>query len=182
MTIENIPPAELNIDTFKAQFQTGARAYLFYMEPSFPAAVGGDMTNPAGRFLVRSTSLPASKVASIPTPWQGFDFKSAGKRTYDAWEVTYVVDRRILMREKFLKWHDLVLDPATNKHALPDVYFKDQRVVMLNMETMQGASKYTLKYAYPEDVGAVALDYGSTEGFATFTVTWAYTYFLHEQA
>jgi len=167
--------AELNIDAFKAKFETGARPYLFYFEPSFPSGLGIPI-NPQPRFLVRSTALPTSSVEPIVTPWQGFDYVSGGKRSFGDFTVSFNVDLQANVRKQFLRWHDLILDPKTNKHAYPSEYFKDQIVVQLGLD-FTSIMSYKLWYAWPSDIGAQALDYGATGDMANFDVTFRYTYF-----
>jgi hypothetical protein len=175
--------AEMNIDTFKTKFKTGARPYLFYFEPHFPTTLGGNVgtqMDPNPRFLVRSSALPTSAIEEIRTPWQGFDYIQGGKRTYGDLTVSFHVDLKATIRKFFLAWHDKILDPKTNIHAFPDEYMKDQTITLLGLD-FQPILSYHLWYAFPSDVGQVALDYGSAGDMANFDVTFKYTYFTWSQ-
>lgn len=174
---------ELSIDTFKSKFETGARPYLFYFEPVFPKKLPGIGTIvDSPRFLVKSTGLPTSTVQDLVTPWQGFDYVQAGKRSFGDFTVSFHVDLKANLRKQFLAWHDLILDPKTNVHAYPSEYFVDQNVVLLGLDFTSILS-YHLWYAYPSNIGAITLDYGGAGGdMASFDVTWKYTYYTWSEA
>jgi hypothetical protein len=171
----------MSIDDFKTNFQTGARSYLFYCKPIFPSITG--LLYPSGqientKFLVRSTQLPSVSLEEQATSWQGFEYKTAGKYTYDNWTISFNVDAYANIRNNYALWCKYILDPATNKHAYPNQYFVDQEIELLGLDFVPIA-KYTLKYAFPSQVGDVNLDYTNTD-FAQFDVTYSYTYFTHE--
>ena len=168
-------PNELSIDTYKQQFQTGARSYLFYFQPVFPSGISVPQ-NPEARFLVKTTSLPMSSVEEMITPWQGFDYKTGGKRMYNDLTVTFNVDLNANIRKAFLAWQDMILDPQTNHHAYPEQYFTEQDLVLLGLEFTPILS-YKLHFAWPGEVGDLALDYSQTAEIASFDVTFKYTYF-----
>jgi len=179
-----------NIDSFKQNFETGARAYLFEYSPTFPTGTGGFTTgltsilgggvssigDTNAMYLVKTAVLPSSSFEEILTPWQGFDYKSPGKRNYNNFTVTFNVDRYANIRKAFLAWQDLMLDPKTNSHALPSAVFKDQTIHLLGLD-LTYILTYTLKHAWPMEVGDLQLDYSQTGDFATFDVTFSYTYF-----
>jgi len=168
-------PNEYSIDTFKQNFQTGARPYMFYFQPQFPSILKTRIV-PDARFLVKTASLPSSSVEEILTPWQGFDYKTSGKRTYNDLTVTFNVDLKANVRKAFLEWQDLMLDPETNKHALPDDYFTNQDIVLLGLQ-FEPILAYKLHYAWPGEIGELALDYNAGGEFASFDITWKYVYF-----
>jgi hypothetical protein len=165
----------LNIDVFKDKFKTGARSYLFYIVPSFPAGLTQNVQEDA-KFLVRSSSLPSSNFDEMITSWQGFDFKTAGKRNYDQWTVSFTVDKDAKIRAAFANWMDLILDPLTNRHAYPDEYMVPVQTVTLIGLDLTDLMAYNLYYAWPSSVGEVSLDYANSD-FAMFDVTYSYVYF-----
>jgi hypothetical protein len=148
---------------------------LFYYQPLCPASVAGLVAGDKAMYFVRSTSLPSSNFDEIVTSWQGFDFKAAGKRTFDTWNVSFNVDKQSLIRQAFLKWHNLILNPEVNKPTLPSVYQQDQTVTLLGFEGNDLLS-YTLYAAYPSAIGEIALDYTNSD-FAQFDVTFTYQYY-----
>lgn len=173
----NTPNAsELNIESFKSHFETGARAYLFYFEPQFPATVS-TMSNI--RFLVKTANLPSSTIDENITQWQGFDYKTAGKRTYNNLTCTFNVDVNANIRKIFLGWQDLILNPITNRHAMPSEYFKEQSLYLLNPKDFSISLVYKLQFAWPSEVGDLQLDMSQTTDFATFDCTFSYTYFTY---
>ncbi|MFA5025026.1 MAG: hypothetical protein WC503_00765 [Candidatus Shapirobacteria bacterium] len=173
----NTPNAnELNIDAFKSNFETGARAYLFYFEPNFPAEIS---LVPNARFLVKTANLPSSTIDENITQWQGFDYKTAGKRTYNNLTCTFNVDVNAYIRKAFLAWQDFILNPKTNKHAMPSEYFREQSLYLLNPKTFTTSLVYNLQFAWPSEVGDLQLDMSQTTDFATFDVTFSYTYFTY---
>jgi len=172
----NVPTAsELNIDAFKTNFETGARSYLFYYQPNFPLT-----KMDSSRFLIKTATLPSSTIDENIVAWQGFDAKFAGKRTYNNLSVTFNVDVNAQIRRIFLQWQDLILNPKTNRHAMPNEYFRDQELYLLNPKDFTTSIKYRLKYAWPSTIGDLQLDHSQTSEFASFDVEFAYTYFEYE--
>ncbi len=166
-------PVGLDIKTFKGVFETGARSYLFYMQPNIPNSIA------AGNlpiYLVKATSLPSSNFDDITASWQGFDYKTAGKRTFDTWNVTFNVDINATIRKAFAEWQRSILDPLTNIHGMPTTYLQDQTVALIGLNFSATPITYTLIGAYPSSVAEVALDY-TDSNFATFDVTFTYQYF-----
>ena len=164
---------ELNIKGFLSKFKTAARSYLFYMEPRIPGGVEG--VENQGVYLVKSTSLPSSNFDDITASWQGFDFKTPGKRIYDTWNVSFNVDLNANIRKAFAAWQNRILDPAFNQTSLPETYMMDQKVVLLGIN-LQPIMSYTMVQAYPSAVAEIALDY-TDSNFASFDVTFTYQYF-----
>ena len=69
----------IDIDSYRASFSGGAKAFLFYYKPTFPSEVMGDTES--STYLVRATTLPETAIEEITTNWQGFDYRFAGKYT-----------------------------------------------------------------------------------------------------
>jgi len=163
---------KFDIDSYRANFQGGARAYLFYFKPNFPSAVGGDTEK--ATYLVRSTSLPETSSDEIVTNWHGFDFKMAGKYTYTDWTVTFNVDRDAAIQQMFHNWAALIHDPTTNIYSAPSVYFADQQLELLDLDS-KPILKYKLVGAWPKTIATATLDY-STNDVVQFDVTFTYLY------
>jgi hypothetical protein len=161
-----------DIESFRAKFQAGARGYLFYVKPVFPLGLGADTDT--ATYLVRTASLPESTHEEIIVPWQGFDYKMAGKATYGTWDVTFNVDKDADILQWYLEWKRIILDPTTNVHGSPVDYMVDQQVEMIGLDG-NTILKYKLIGAWPMTVSAVELDYATTD-VAQFTVTWSYQY------
>jgi hypothetical protein len=161
-----------DIESFRAKFQAGSRAYLFYVKPIFPLGLGADTDT--ATYLVRAASLPETTNEEIVINWQGFDYKMAGKATYAAWAVTYNVDKDADILKWYLEWARIILDPTTNVHGSPVDYMVDQQVELIGLDG-NAILKYKLVGAWPQSIGAVTLDY-ATSDVAQFDVTWTYQY------
>ena len=166
--------ANFDIESFRAKFTDGARAYLFYMKPSFPTGVASASTTEDMTYLVKSANLPALTLGSVTIPWQGFEYKLAGKYTFGDWAVTFNVDVDAKIRTYYDDWMRLIHDPVSNIHAAPDKYMKDQRLQLLGGDG-KTIMEYKLIGAWPSSVGDASLSYDSTE-ILTFEVTFAYQY------
>jgi hypothetical protein len=162
-----------DITNFRNIFQTAARTYLFYVSPSIPGALSNLQKV---TYLVRASSLPSSSFEEILTSMQQSDFKSAGKRTYDNWNVTFYIDINATIRRDFARWLNMIVDPISGIHGYPRDYMRDQRVTLLGMNKKE-IMQFTLKNAYPTSVGETALDYGNIE-YASFEVAFAYQYYI----
>lgn len=164
--------AEFNIEHFRANFRDGARGYLFYVKPQFPADIGSDANRAI--YLVRSTSLPASTLEEVIVPWQGYDYKLAGKYTFEDWTVTFNCDADADIYTWYMSWMKRIHDPTSNEHGHPSDYMVDQIVQLLNTRG-QVILQYKLVNAWIGSIGAMELAYDSTE-IAQFEVSFKYMY------
>lgn len=165
--------AGFDIDSFRANFQAGARAYLFQCKPMFPLQVTNSDTDQA-TYLVRSSSLPLSTLEEIPVNWQGHDYKMAGKYTFTDWIITFNVDQDADILKWYIDWQRLILDPTSNQHGAPADYMVDQVVELLGLDG-EPLLKYKLVGAWPGEVAAVNLDY-ATNDTAQFDISFRYQY------
>jgi hypothetical protein len=171
---------DFNIDAFKSSFQTAARQYMFKVQLVFPTALNADSeTKKKSMFHVKSSSLPAKDLEENIASWQGFDYKTASKATYNDWTVSFNVDVNSKLLDTYLKWHDMILNPSDNVQKFPNQYMVNQTVELLGLD-YSPIMTYTLVYACPKSIGEISLDYASSD-FATFDVTYSYTYFTHAQ-
>jgi len=164
---------KFDIDSYRSNFQGGARQYLFYFKPLFPTGVIGADTEVA-TYLVRTASLPETSSDEIMMNWQGFDYKIAGKYTYSDWNVTFNVDIDAKIQQMFHNWASLIHDPTTNKYTVPSKYMMDQQIELLNLEGIP-ITKYKLFGAWPKMVGNANLDYSAND-VVQFDVTFTYIY------
>ena len=163
-----------NLESFKSNFSGGARSYLFYFLPQFPASVGGGMSTEQASYLVRTTALPETTFEESIVAWQGFDFKFAGKHTFAPLEVEFNVDRKADIRMLFENWMNLIHNSQTNEWAPLEEYMVNQTILLLDYDGTP-TMDYRLFYAWPSNVGPVTLDYQGTET-AIFSVTFTYAY------
>lgn len=164
------------MDTFGAGFYDAANA----AGTVYDAAKG--MLSPFGlgaqddivTYLVKATSLPASHFEEKIIDWQALPYKMAGDRTYDDWTVTFNIDEKGLLLQKFFDWQHSIQDPATNVRSVAKNYMRDQQVHMVDYSG-NSLKQYKLIGAWPKSVNAVALDYSSNE-IATVEITFSYQY------
>ena len=164
-----------DIESFKANFEGGARSYLFYYRPNFPVGVSVTDTDKV-TYLVRTASLPATNIEEGVMNWQGFDFKFGTKSTFEDMTITFSVDIKAKVRRVWEDWMKLIHNPLTNKFGRINSYMAlgDQRLQLLDYDGTP-VMEYKLHLAWPKTVGAVTLDYASTE-VAQFDVTLSYAY------
>lgn len=167
--------AQFDIESFRSHFKAGARQYLFYVEPKFPASIQpADRETPT--YLVRTSSLPASSIEPTTINWQGFDFKMGGKSVFNEWTVEYNVDQEARIRQYFIDWMKLIHDPETNIYGKFDDYMVNyQDVQLLSLNGQKSVMTYKLHGIWPSEIGEIILDYAGTE-IATFNVTYTYQY------
>lgn len=170
--------AGFDVDSYRANFQGGARAYLFYYKPLFPNAVAGNTDK--ATYLVRATSLPETTIDEIPLAWQGFDFKVAGKYTYTDWTVTFNCDADADVQKYFHNWMSIIHDPTTNIYTSPRDTMVDQQLELLGLDG-KPIMKYKLYAAWPKVIGNSSLDYANNE-VVQFDITFAYVYHVTSNA
>lgn len=163
----------LHINDLKSVTGDFSRAYLFnaYIS-SAPVDISGGET--LASYLVSSTSLPASNLGDIDVPWQGQIYKIASTTEYEDWTCNFKVDYSSKIRKSFLDWMKLVHDGETNIHGIPNLYFGEVKVELLNGQGIP-TIEYTLNNAYPKTVGEVTLAQDSKE-IAMFDVVFRYTW------
>jgi hypothetical protein len=171
--------ANFDLESFRTNFQTGAKAYLFYIKLDFPSRVPRWVSTDKAVYLVRSSTTPDFNIEEIPVNWQGYDYKIGGKLTFSEWVVTFNVDIDAALHKQFFEWMKLIHDPQTNVHTNPDQYFQTQRVQLLG-PTGLPVLTYKLVGAWPRTVGQITLDYAQNE-IATFDITFVYQYHVIEE-
>jgi hypothetical protein len=164
----------LNLDTFINKMKaTGgfARSYLFYITPTIPNYADVNTT-----YFVKSSTLPSSNFEEISNSMQSIDFKSAGKRNFDTWSVSFYIDGQAKIRQAFTEWLRMIYDPATGIHGYPSEYVRDQKVSLIGTNRNEILT-YTLYKAWPSVVGESPLDYSTTD-YSQFDVTFTYQYYV----
>ena len=167
----------LNLNGFIEKFRgiEAARTYLFYIVPDIPGFQNTDVT-----YFVKSGSLPSSSFDEMSTSMQNLNFKTAGKRNFDVWNVSFYVDGRAAIRKAFTRWLNLIVNPVSGVHAYPSEYMRNQKVILLAPDKKSEILTYTLVKAYPSSVGEIPLDY-STFDYAQFDVSFTYQYHTIEE-
>ena len=173
---------EFSIDNFINEFAGGAKSFLFVWEPEIRKADGSllaPMTAQKRRYLVKSSSFPASSVEEINVELQGVNFKMGGKRSYEDWNIQLNVDVDGKIRYELEEWMNAIhkVSDTENKHFYLDRYTSTQRFKILKGDGNFGDPllEIILYNAWPKSIGSIALDYSSTD-FAQFDLTFAYQY------
>jgi hypothetical protein len=165
----------IDIDSYRGAFTGGAKSYMFYYRPSFP---GGFGDTEQSTYLVRATTMPETAIEEITTNWQGQDFKFAGKYTFSDWSVTFNCDAKATIYKSFGNWMNLVHDPTSNSHSLPNEYMVSQNLEMLGPDGSPIQRLFLYK-AWPKNIGPITLDYSQND-VSTFDVTYSYIYHAME--
>lgn len=173
-----------SIDDFKGYFEGGARAYLFKCD--LPADMGFIDND---TMLVKATSLPETTVEEHVVEYQQINFKMAGKKTFNDWTVSFVMDKSGSIRLKFEKWMNKIHNINSNNGPFQQNYYKDYIAQIdfrmldyggaFGIKTDTKLIKITLINAWPKSIGPVTLDY-SSQDFAQFDVTFSYLYHFME--
>jgi hypothetical protein len=163
-----------NIEQYKSRFGDGAKASLFYYQPTWPAGIGSLVTPENAMYLVKSTQIPSTTIETGTLNWQGFDYKYATKHTYSTITVTFNVDLKAKIRLQFENWMNLMHNPLDNTYATSSEYMADQRLQMVGYQA-ETLLEFTLHHAFPTEIAQISLDY-STPEVATFDITLTYQY------
>jgi len=166
------------LDQFIENFKGGLRQYMFFFIPSFPnfATVGGMNTSEA-IYLVRATNTPEANFEQVIASWQGYDYKAAGRKTYNDFTVTFNSDVDGKLFKTFHKWNDGIRAAKTGVHKLPNDYMVDQHLQLLHpTDPSNVVIEFTLIKAWPAVIGPISLDYAGNE-VGSFDVTFTYQRF-----
>lgn len=159
-----------NLDEFMAANADYARGYTFYI-----SVHGSFMNTEQQKFLVKSSTLPASTIPQAEVNWQGNAYKIGTTQEFAEFTITYSVDINDDIRLRYEDWMKYIHDPKTNVHGDPTQY-----MVGIDLEHISHANgatlmTYQLVGAWPSNITEMALDYASKET-ATFDVTFTYQY------
>ena len=156
----------------------GARSALFAVELQYPSS----LDSPQSKFLIKTTSIPASTVGTYDVYYHGKPIKVAGDRTFDTWETTIINDEDFAIRKVLEKWIDLISDPKLNTRNTEFSggslegenanYKKDIKVIQYNKDGSAGVT-YNFRNAFPSALSSIALDWGSAD-IEEYTCTWTY--------
>lgn len=167
-------PRSFNIEAFKANFGDGAKSSLFYYQPSWPPVVDAPLTEEETIYLVKTATMPSTTLEEVVINWQGFDWKFAGKHTYNDITISFNVDFRAKVRMLFERWSNSIHNPTTNFYTVHSEHMRDQRLQMLGYEG-QVIMEFILHDCWPKEIGQISMDYSTTD-VANFDVTYSYSY------
>lgn len=174
---------QINFDfeSYRSMFSGGARTYLFFVPLNFPGISGGDNSlstfgldknSKMFPYLVKTTNLPDITYEEISGQYSSYNYKIAGTKTYADWQITFNIDDKGLILDKFHTWLEMV--NSTNSYS-PKEYMKHQDFYLLD-NSGNAIKTYKLYYCWPKSVGEIQFDYSQGE-IATVTVTFSYMYY-----
>jgi hypothetical protein len=171
------------ITDFKSNLsQGGARPSLFTVELLFPSGPTGIADPPSpgiSKFLVKSTTIPASTVGAYDVHYHGKAIKVAGDRTFDTWETTIINDEDFSIRIALEQWMDLIADHRLNirrklsKGEGENASYKQRLKLTQFKKNGEEAWHYHFIGAFPTALSTIALDWGTQE-IEEYTCTWSF--------
>jgi hypothetical protein len=163
--------AKFNLEGFISNQESRdfARGYTFYVAFEDSNISVGEK----GRYLVKSSTLPAEQIEQTVANWQGNEYKIATTSTYSDFNVDFNVDIEDKIRIDFLKWKRDIHNIKNNKHGHPENYMKTITLEHIDHRTGDTILVYKLHKVWPSNIGEITLDYSAKE-LATFSVTFAY--------
>lgn len=172
-----------NISDFKAALAGGgARPNLFQVGVTFPSFVSnGALASRQIQLLGHAASLPASKLKTFSTPFQGRPVYQAAEREFEDWKVSIYNDTSFLLRNAFEEWMNSVQNAESlGGIAQPGLYQVPLQVYQLD-RSGSILQYYDIQDAFPTDVSAIELSFGEVNGIETFDVTFKYNYYVNPQ-
>ena len=183
------------ITDFKSNLkQGGARSSLFDVTIFFPpvntteaSSTTDDTTKVATpssqiKFLVSSTSIPASTLTTYDIFFHGKALKVAAGRTFDAWETTIINDEDFLIRNEIEKWIDTISKPDLNTRSKnttdgikegTQAKYKSTGVVTQYGKDSTAIRKYKFNGLFPTALSSIDLNWEAGV-IETYTCSWVY--------
>ena len=166
-----------NISSFTNALQGGgARANQF--EVAINGGGGTGLSQRNFTFLCRSAQIPALTIGEISIPYRGRQIFVAGDRTYDAWTVTIMNDRKYDIRSHLESWMNNMGDVgavttartlnASEYYATATVQQKDRNDATIRT--------YTLAGVWPTTLDAIDLAYDTNDAIEEFGATFRFNW------
>jgi hypothetical protein len=166
-----------NINEIKSQLVGGgARQSLFSVQFNNPANGVANIKIP---FMVRTSSIPESKLGNITVPYFGRKINLAGDRSFSDWNVTVINDEDFLIRNAMEQWSNQINSFEGNLRTFggsSPLLYKSDAVVSQYGKTGEVIREYTFRGIYPGDVSNIELDWEATDRIEEFRVTFMYDY------
>jgi hypothetical protein len=160
-----------NINEFKAQLVGGgARPTLFQVQITNPILPIADFKIP---FMVKSASLPGSRVGAYAVPYFGRFVKYAGDRVFDDWDVTVINDEDFAIRNALESWSNAINTHDSNRRALPQQY-KSNAIVNQYSKDGRILRTYVFEGIHPVSITPIGLGWEATDSIEQFDVTFQY--------
>ena len=172
----------------KALDGAGARANLFEVSMTAPAAAAELNAVDEFKFACKAAAIPAMTVATIDVPYFGRTIKVPGNKTFDNWTVTIINDEEFLIRNAMEKWvaamgtHEGNIATIGNTFGAAGGTLYGQATVQHYKKTSAAIAqaKYSFVNIFPVSIAEITLGWDANDAIEEFTVEFAYDYWLHE--
>lgn len=121
--------------------------------------------------------LPGVSYSSQPVKSYGENREVVYDKNFEDITLTFLVDRRMMVKAFFDEWSNKIIDPITRLVGFYQDYAKD---IVIRVQDLQNQDVYVsvLYEAYPKTVGVVQLDNNSKD-VMKLQVTFTYKYHLN---
>ena len=167
------------VTDFINEAQDGARPSLFLAQINFPVSVpGGIEARDRSRFLIKSTSIPASTLGMIELPFMGRKIKLAGDRTFEDWSTTIINDEKFSVRAAIEAWSDSINGLQSNTPTFSQsIGYRTTGQVVLYSARGNPIRTYTFHNIWPSALAAIELAWETESTIEEFECTWTYDYY-----
>ena len=167
------------VTDFINEAQDGARPSLFLAQINFPvSAPGGIEARDRSRFLIKSTSIPASTLGMIELPFMGRKIKLAGDRTFEDWSTTIINDEKFSVRAAIEAWSDSINGLQSNTPTFSQsIGYRTTGQVVQYSARGNPIRTYTFHNIWPSALAAIELAWETESTIEEFECTWTYDYY-----
>ena len=168
----------LRLDDFKAQLRGGgSRSNLFQITINFPRIVRNAPSGASVAYMAKSGSMPGSTIGEIAVPFRGRKMYVAGDREYETWDVTFINDVDMVVRNALESWHEGISAAVANIGPTdPSQYYADMKVEHLD-KAGRKTKTYNLVDAWPTAISAIDLSFDNENAIEEFSATFRYHYY-----
>ena len=167
------------VTDFINEAQDGARPSLFLAQVNSPVTVpGGIEARDRSRFLIKSTSIPASTLGMIELPFMGRKIKLAGDRTFEDWSTTIINDEKFSVRAAIEAWSDSINGLQSNTPTFSQsIGYRTTGQVVQYSARGNPIRTYTFHNIWPSALAAIELAWETESTIEEFECTWTYDYY-----
>jgi hypothetical protein len=129
------------------------------------------------QLFCEQASLPGVSYSSQPVKSYGENREVVYDKNFEDITLTFLVDRRMMVKAFFDEWSNSIIDPRTRLVGFYEDYAKD---IIIRVQDVSNQDVYitALYEAYPKTVGVVQLDNNSKD-VMKLQVTFTYKYHLN---
>ena len=168
----------LRLDDFKARLvKGGSRSNYFQVTINFPSIVRTAPNNTDVAYKAKAASMPGSTIGEIAIPFRGRKLYVAGDREYETWDVTFINDVDMTVRNALESWHEGISTAVDNIGATdPSSYYADMKVEHLD-KAGNITKTYNMIDCWPTAISSIDLSWDNENSIEEFSATFRYHYF-----